>query len=94
MRKHLRNSVFVIAIFHTLFFGCDKQPEKKNYIARVNDSYLTKEELSNLDSLFKGSFSRAELIDKWVDKELLFQQAEKLGITEDEEFLSVINNSR
>ena len=94
LKKLLRNSLFLLTLFHTFFFGCNKEPETKKYIARVNNAFLTEEELSESDSLFKHAFSRSELIKKWVDKELLYQEAVKLGLPENEEFNRIINNSR
>lgn len=94
LNRLLRISFALAFLLVIIFLGCSEQPEKKNYLARVNDSYLYEEDLNNLDSLLKNSFSRNELIKRWVDKELLYQQAEKVGITDEEEFSRIINNSR
>lgn len=94
LNKLLRNSFYFLFTSAIIFIGCSKEPEKKEYVARVNDSYLIEEELNDFDSLFNGSFSRAEIINKWVEKELLFQEAIKLGLTGEEDFNRTINNSR
>lgn len=85
---------FSVIVFSIFFLGCSKEPEKKEYAVRVNDSYLTEEDIFELDSLSNQSFSRNEIIKRWVEKELLYQEALKDGITDEEEFKRVINNSR
>ena len=77
-----------------IFSAVIKEPEVKKYIARVNNSYLTEENISDFDSLFKQGFSRNELVKKWIEKELLYQEAVKLGITDEDDFNRIINNSR
>ena len=93
-KKLLRNSFFLSALVAIFFFGCNKEPETKKYIARVNDAYLTEEDVSELDSLFERGFSRNELIKRWIEKELLYQEAMKTGIADNDDFNRIINNSR
>ena len=94
LNKLLRNSFFLTALIGIFFFGCKKEPETKKFIARVNDAYLTEEDISELDSLFGRGFSRNEVIKKWIEKELLYQEAMKAGIADKDEFNRIINNSR
>jgi len=94
LSKLLRIRICLYVLIAIIFFGCNKEPEKKKYVARVNDTYLTEEELNELDSLFEDSSSRSEIIKRWVSKELLYQEAISKGITDDEEFNRIINNSR
>jgi hypothetical protein len=94
LNKLLRIRIFLYVLIAVIFFGCNKEPEKKKYVARVNDSYLTEEELNEVDSLFQHSSSRSEIIKRWVDKELLYQEAISKGLTDDDEFNRIINNSR
>lgn len=93
LNKLLRNSFFLIGLIAFFFIGCKKEPETEKYIARVNDAYLTEEDISELDSLFERGFSRTELIKKWIEKEVLYQEAVKKGITDEDEFNRIINNS-
>ena len=93
-KKLLRNSFLSFALIAIFFFGCNKEPETKKYIARVNDAYLTEEDVSELDSLFERGFSRNELIKRWIEKELLYQEAMKTGIADNDDFNRIINNSR
>lgn len=93
LNKLLRIS-FLSSLTAIIFLACNKTPEKKEYVARVNDSYLTEEEIIEADSLFKNSFSRNELVKRWVDNELLYQEAVRLDITDEEEYRRIINDSR
>lgn len=94
LNKLLRNSFFLTWLIVVFFFGCNKEPETKKYVARVNDAYLTEEDISELDSLFERGFSRSELIKRWIEKELLYQEAMKTGIADEDNFNRIINNSR
>jgi hypothetical protein len=94
LNKLLRNSFFFSGLIVIILFGCNKEPETKKYIARVNDAYLTEQDISELDSLFERGFSRNELIKKWIEKELLYQEAMKTGIADNDDVNRVINNSR
>jgi hypothetical protein len=94
LNKLLRISPQLIIVLAIILGGCSKEPEKKKYIARVNDSYLIEEDLSYIDSLLKYGFSRNEIVKNWVEKELLYQEAVKLGVTNEEKFNRTINNSR
>ncbi len=83
-------------IFPLLFFSaCSEQEKPDSYIARVNQSYLTEADLSELDDSISVSVkSRSALIKNWVKQEILFQEAVKLGITETKEFNRTIENTR
>lgn len=93
LNKLLRIS-FLSSLTAIFFLACNKTPEKKEYVARVNDSYLTEEEISEADSLFRIGFSRNELIKRWIDKELLYQEAVRLDITDEEVYKRIVNDSR
>ena len=78
-----------------LFACCGKETDKKDYVARVNDSFLTKNDLKEMsDTSFRNNFYKNELIRNWIDEELLYQQAVNDGIIDDEEFNRTIKNSR
>ena len=94
LSKLLRIRIFLYVLIAIIFLGCNKEPEKKKYVARVNDTYLTEEDLNELDSLFQDSSPRSEIIKRWVNKELLYQEAISKGITDNDEFNRIINNSR
>ena len=83
-------------IFPLFIFGACSQPEKPDsYIARVNNSYLTEAEFSELvDSQSVSEKSRALVIKNWVRQEILLQEAVKKGITESSEFKRIVENSK
>ncbi len=75
-------------------FNCSKENPPKNYVAKVNNSYLTGKELSDiLKSTGKKKY-RNEVIRNWVTNQVLYQEAEKQGITDKDEFKKIINESR
>lgn len=81
--------LFILIIFFSI--GCQKKNEKGNYIARVNDSYLFEKDLNVSHHIFREGMdsnnqNKDELINNWVDNELLFQEAIKKGLTDDDEF--------
>jgi hypothetical protein len=76
-------------------FGCGKKESKKDYVARVNDTYLTSDDVKGM--MAKGSYSglyRSELIRNWVRREVLYQAALKDGILDQEEYKRLIENSK
>ncbi|MGB5287866.1 MAG: peptidyl-prolyl cis-trans isomerase [Ignavibacteriaceae bacterium] len=78
-----------------LLYGCGEPKKPESYVARVNDSYLTDADLSDLiDSQYVSGKSRAAVIKNWVRQEVLFQEADKQGLTESKEYRKTIENAR
>ncbi len=64
-----------------LLLGCERRVLSKEYLARVGDSYLTIETLGNGRSTENISpAQREEYVAQWVNNELLYQEARRLGI--------------
>jgi len=75
--------------------GCEKEQPKKDYVARVNDRYMTKEEFNYLiDSSSTKNMFKNELIRNWINKEVLYQKALKEGITNEKEFNRLMENAK
>jgi len=96
LKRHLnlgkKISLFLIAA--ALFSGCGEEHEKTDYVARVNDSFLTRDEFSRLvDTSVASNVQKSEVIRNWIDRELVYQQAEKEGITTGKEYKRLIKNS-
>jgi len=91
-----RNRLIEGIIFPLFIFGACSQPEKpESYIARVNNSYLTEAEFSELvDSQTVSEKTKTLVIKNWVKQEILLQEAIKKGITESNEFKRTVENSR
>jgi len=97
LKKHLwkRNNLHIFLLTTVLITGCSKEPDKKDYVARVNDSFLTKNDLDEMsDTSFGNNFYKSEIIRSWIDEELLYQQAVSEGIIDENEFKRIINNSQ
>ncbi len=77
-----------------LLVSCSKEEKQKSYLAKVNDSYLTREELASLvDTSNLDASEKNALIKDWIYNELLFQKALDEGITEDDNFNNILQNS-
>ena len=97
MKKYLKrnNCLFLILFIPFFITGCTKEPEKKEYVARVNDKYLTQEELNNmLLAPDNKNFYKNEIIRNWINKELLYQKAVKEGITKENEYARLMQDSK
>ncbi|MCE1189152.1 MAG: hypothetical protein LWX56_08410 [Ignavibacteria bacterium] len=96
-KSRLQNSfLFVIFIAALLLQGCGDKPKRTNYLARVNDSYLTEEEFMALydSSLASSPTARHELYQRWIRTELLYQKALKEGILEKTDFHYMMERSK
>ena len=95
--KHL-NQIKIISLmfFAVIFlFGCGEEHKKTDYVARVNDSYLSKEKLlSMIDTNSSSNFYRNEVIRKWINREVLYQEAVKEGILDKEDYKSLITKTQ
>jgi hypothetical protein len=94
--KHLSKTLTrIVFLFGVLAFGaCSEEEKKDDFVARVNESYLTREDFASLvDTTNLNSAQREQVIKNWIYQEILFQAANKEGITEREDYLSIINKS-
>lgn len=75
--------------------GCGKETPQRDYIAKVNNTYLSKEELQTIiDSVPGNNQYRSEIIRNWINRECLYQQAVKEGILKSSEYRRVIEDSK
>ncbi|MBU2636617.1 MAG: peptidyl-prolyl cis-trans isomerase [Bacteroidetes bacterium] len=79
--------------FLIIFNSCKKDETQKPFIARVGDSYLTVEDAEkyvegNLDT---ANIRLKSFINKWIESEILYQEAAKKGIPESEEIKQQLN---
>lgn len=90
-----RNNLSVIFLTAVFLISCGEEKPEEAYLARVNNSYLSEKEFAKLSnsSAYKGKF-REEIIRQWIDKELLYQEAQSEGILDEDEFKMIIENSR
>jgi hypothetical protein len=78
----------------SILTGCGKEQPKTEYVARVNDAYLTEEELSSLiDTTMVKTLHKSEVIRNWVNREILFQKAKNEGILQKNDYQRLVKNS-
>ena len=97
LKRHLLRGKIIEGIIFPLFFlvSCSDKYEPEEYVARVNDSYLTEEELSQIvDTAKTSASSKYEAVNDWIRKELFYQEAVSEGIVDEEQFEEIIKNSR
>ena len=91
----INNNFIFILFISVILAGCSKEPEKKEYVARVNNKFLTQEELNNMQmTTGNKNFYKDEIIRNWINNELLYQKAIKEGITDDGHYKRLMNESR
>ncbi len=81
-------------ILAAVLAGCSKPSPQKNFVARVNNSYLTENQLdAMIDTGSTSNFYRSEVIRNWINRELLYQQAVKKGILKSDEYKKLTSRS-
>ncbi|HSI69759.1 MAG TPA: hypothetical protein VK941_05965 [Gillisia sp.] len=98
MEKFLLRSFFALG-FSVVFIGCDylEKSEDREILARVNDSYLYKEDI---ESLVDESISREDsilivtnFINRWATQQLLIDRAKyNLSLRQQQEFEDLVKN--
>ena len=93
--RHLqKNKIKFVFLAVILLAGCKQEQQKTNYVARVNDSYLTSEELASMvDTNSSNTFYKNEVIRNWINRELLYQQAKKKGILQGDNYKRIVDKS-
>ena len=92
LNKTLTKILFLFGVL--IFAACSKEQKKDDYVARVNDSYLTREDFASLaDTANLNSAQKEQVIKNWIFQEVLFQAADKEGITNREDYLNIVNKS-
>jgi len=75
--------------------GCTKEVGPKEFVARVDDAFLTYEELAAArDSSINIEQQDREYINNWITTELLYQEAVRRGVHETAEFRRQLNLAR
>lgn len=92
LNKKVTNTIFLTGLL--VFSGCSEETKKTDYIARVNETYLTREEFASLaDTSNLNSLQKDQLIKNWIYNEMLFQTAKDNGITDREDYKNYIDKS-
>lgn len=79
--------LFLILPFLLAVGGCQNNEQPPDYVARVGNSFLTKSDImENVGSAADTSDLQVRIfINKWIENELLFQEASKEGLAEAKE---------
>ena len=94
-RKYRKSKSIFLAILLVLLLSCKEEKEPpKIIVAKVGNSVLTVEKLDSLLTFSENKNKyREEVIRDWIDAEVLFLEAEQEGITQDDYFLDLVENS-
>ena len=94
--RHLSrlNKISLMLIAASILTGCGKEQPKTEYVARVNDAYLTKKELASIiDTTMVNTLHKSEVIRNWINREILFQKAKNEGILQQDDYRRLTKNS-
>jgi len=91
----VRKYIIIFTLF--AFFSCGNEQKPLDYIARVNDTYLTKEDLAKMlpdisNSKFTGVEHIKSIVSSWVKNEILYQNAKQYHFDKDESISYKVNN--
>ncbi len=90
-----KKNIVLCLIFPLLLTSCGEKKDKTEFIAKVNDSYLTKKDFAAaFDTTKLESSFKAEYLRNWVDREVLYQEALKDNIENDDEFKRLLEESK
>jgi len=95
LKKLSKNSLLVPFLISLIFLSCSQEEKNEKNIAKVNDAVLTEDILNSMmnDSKNKAKL-KDEIINQWIEDEVLFQEAEKEGITNEKEFQKILERSK
>ncbi len=76
--------------------GCERKDQPEDYVARVNDEYLTLEMIiERLDeSHGMNEVMIREYVNQWLTTEMLFQEARRRGLDRDDRVLKPLRDVR
>ncbi len=91
--------VIALVVISLMFLGYSlmpKRPEDKDVVARINNRVITKTEfedsLARAEAMTHVKKDRRSFLQDMISKELLIQEAEKMGLDKDESFRRSIQN--
>ena len=78
--------------------GCEPEPEREEYVARVGDEYLTEREvsssLSSLPADVDTAEARRQVIEQWMTRSLLLREARRLNLSDEPDVHEKIEQQR
>ncbi len=95
MLQRSRLTLLVIFVLACLGMqaGCTKTTTEKEYVARVGDALLTREEIARAREE-SADHLRRQYVSNWVTSEMLYQEAKRKGFGESDEVLRAIEETK
>jgi hypothetical protein len=86
------NFSLIIAIALILASGCAKKPDKSQVVAEINNYLVTTDDLRDEAKLSIYSASKEQILQNIIYKELLLQEAQRLNLDKNKDFMKEIEN--
>ncbi|MFA3781518.1 peptidyl-prolyl cis-trans isomerase [Melioribacteraceae bacterium 4301-Me] len=88
------NNIFLLLLFLIIFNACAKEKKAEKYYAKVGNEYLTEDMLKDFISSerYKNLY-KSEIIRRWIENEVLYQEAVKKGIEKDKEYKKLVDRA-
>ena len=90
-----RNSISAVLALSFFILSCEQQKEKKKFVAKVEDSLLTSEDILALSKIERNKYLvEGELVRNWIDSEVINKEAQSEGVYNSKEFLDLIETQK
>lgn len=96
LRTHSRISLQLLSFtLITLIAACSEEQKSEKIVVKVNESVLTKTMLdSALSAKANSAKLKDEFINDWIETEVLYQEAVKDGVLDEDDFVTLLNRSK
>ena len=96
LRTRLRISLQLISFtLLTILIACGEEQKNEKIVVKVNEAVLTKNMLdSALSAKANSAKLKDEFINDWIETEVLYQEAVKDGVLDEDEFVTLLNRSK
>ncbi|MGE5351131.1 MAG: peptidyl-prolyl cis-trans isomerase [Acidobacteriota bacterium] len=75
--------------------ACGKEQPRKDFVARVENSYLTSKDLAaDLDTAGLEPSRKNEYVRNWIETELLYKEASSENVMEEKEYLKTLEKAK
>jgi len=76
--------------------GCEQPQSQREYLARVGDAYLTRQAIGAQgdSTILHSPALLRDYVNRWVDNELLYQEARRQGLENTEQFRQQLAEAR
>jgi len=84
---------FILAV--VILSSCSKENPEQDYLAKVDDSYLTDSELAkDLDTSNLQQSRKAEYVRNWVETEVLYKEALDKDLSDEDDYLRITQKAK